>query len=201
MNPLAKHTLPVRCLRRPNRRGISMMESVVAMTILTTAGAAVLTSIGSTIAVSDHSARELVARGLAEQLMDEIEAARFPQATNEKPVGTARSGFDDIDDYHKWSSRPPVTKEGFALGTDGQPNGSRSYRLFHMQPDPLILDGYTREVLVEPVEPTENNSNPWTVVTTSSDYRRVTVTVSRTSGLGTTELAVTTRIFSHVPTE
>lgn len=170
------------------------------MAIISTAGAAVLTSVASTVGTSDNLVRDMIARGLAEQLMDEIESARFPAATNVATSGVARSGFDDIDDYDGWSASPPVTKGGTALGTDGQDFSGYNFRLYQMRPDPRVLAAYRRSVIVERVESTGISSNPWSVVTTHTDYRRVTVTVSRTGANGaTTELTEVTRILSYVP--
>ncbi len=201
------------------RRGFSMVEALVAVSVTTIAGAALLTSIGAAVRSSTDATHAAVARGLAEQLMDEIAASRFPDSTTttlssaitRTPLSATylwgsrmtREAFDDIDDYDGWTRRPPVDRQGHRIGTEGAliQGGRRKWhypRLFHMRPDGRFLQSFTREVQVERIRP--DTGSDWTVVSRATDYRRVTVRVKYTDAEShTTTLAEISRIFSYVP--
>jgi len=74
----------LRC--RIRRRGFTMIESLMAVAITTIAGAALLASVGSAVQSTSETTRNLVAQGLAEQLLDEIAASRFPTDTTTAPA-------------------------------------------------------------------------------------------------------------------
>ena len=80
-----------------------MVESLLAMSIATVAGTAMLTSVFAAISSSSAAAETAIAAGLSDQLMDEIAATRFPAATN-NPLAQpkVRATFDDIDDFSGW---------------------------------------------------------------------------------------------------
>ncbi len=181
------------------RRGFSMIESLMGVTITTIAGAALLTSLSAAVRSSSDALHTAVARGLAEQLMDEIASARFPNATNTAPSGSTRADFDDVDDYAGWSESPPADRSGRELGTEGyQLLGVDFPRLFQMRPESSFLGAFRRSVEVERVQPDAGSG--WTATTQHTRFRRVTVAVSRRNGRGRdVPLARATRIFSHVP--
>ena len=176
-----------------------MVEALTAITITSVAGGALLVSIAGSVQSSTQLAQAAVARGLAEQLVDEIAAVRFPAAANSTPGGSARTNFDDIDDYHNWSARPPQDRQGREIGTEGyQSGGASSTRLPEMRPDSQSLGGLTRSVIVERVQP--DSGSGWTVVSQHTNFRRVTVRVAYTNAQSqTVTLAAITRIFSYVP--
>ncbi len=184
---------------RARRRGFSMIESLMGVTITTVAGAALLTSIGAAVRSSTDAMHASVARGLAEQLMDEIAAVRFPAAANSTPAGSTRENFDDLDDYAGWSESPPADRRGRELGTEGSLIlGVEIPRLFQMRPEPNVIASFQRAVEIERVQPDAGNG--WTVVSQPTNFRRVTVTVSRRNARNVLiPLARTSRIFSHVP--
>lgn len=181
------------------RRAFTYAESMIALAVLSLAGAALLTSVAGAVSSSNDSVYRSIGKGLAEQLIDEIAAAKFP-------VGTAtasgalkiRSSFATIDDYSDWTESPPRTKAGELLGTD---NGefadavSRP-RAVELQAAPGFLNRFTRSVLVERVKP---GPTGWTVETQNTLHRRVTVTVSYTASnqLART-VAQVSRAFSSV---
>lgn len=184
--------------KSPRRRGISLVEALVSITITTLAGAAVLTSLGAAVRSSSDAIRTTVAQGLAEQLMDEIAAVRFPDGDSSLSTGSLRSEFEDIDEYNGWSSRPPVDRKGRTLGTEGSVAGLDAPRPEALRPDPDFLNRFTREVEVQRVRPDGNNG--WLVVTQHTDFRRVLVRVRYTDAQSNTVLlAELSRIFSYVP--
>ena len=184
---------------RRRRSGFSMVEALIAVTITTIGGAALLTSIGAAVRTSTDAAHRAVARGLAEQMIDEIAAQRFPAPINPTPSGTSRSSFDDIDDYDGWSARPPQDREGHPMGTEGgTDSGVAVPRLDAMRPDLDLIGRFTRRVDVERIQP--NSSSGWTVVSQHTNYRRVTVRVNYTDGQSNiATLAEISRIFTYVP--
>ena len=184
-------------LLQNHRRGFSMVESLMAVAITAIAGAALLTSISAAVRSSTDSTHAVVARGLAVRLMDEIAASEFPPDTNTTPSRWTRSEFNDIDDYNNWSSRPPITKTGQWLGAEGETTFGFSFRSPQLRPDWQFLYRFTREVQVERVAPA--GTNGWTVISGSTNFRRVFVRVKYTDGLNNTvTLAENSRIFSHV---
>lgn len=180
-------------------RGITLMESLVAVTVTTMAGAAMLTSVGSAVQSSTYTMQVTVAQGLAQQLMDEIAGVRFPSATTTPPLNrTTRAGFDDVDDYDGWSATPPVDRHGHPLGREGDWNdGTYSVRPASLWANQPLLSRYTRTVRVERVVP--DNGSGWTLTTQPTPYRRVTVRVLHTDALSDTRtLAEASRILAHV---
>lgn len=184
-----------------SRRGFSMAESLIALAITTVAGGAILASIGSALTTSATGASALLAQGLADQLLDEIAATRFPQ-TWHAGLNTAASriAFDDIDDFDGWTERPPTNRDGRELSQEG-------FVLFNfviprpvaMQPDTTLMSRLTREVRVERIQPDQQSN--WTIVTNGeSSFRKVTVRVKDTDARNnTTTLVESLRIFSYVP--
>jgi len=181
------------------RAGFSMFESVVAVSVATVAGAALLSSLGAAIRSSSNAALSAEARGLAAQLMDEIASVRFPPETNTPPAGSTREFFDDIDDYQGWSSSPPKNRKGLAVGTEGATvAGSVQARPSELQPDAGYMARFTRQVIVERIKP--NGGTGWDVVPEHTNHRRVTVRVLYTDGQSNTRMvAEITRVFSYVP--
>lgn len=186
--------IPVPC----RRRGITLVETVIAVTLTTFAASALLTSISASVLVSSQSLNTLIASGLADQLMDEIAVARFPSGSTSGTPGAGRTGFDDLDDYHGYSASPPQSKSGHVIGTEGQStHGYPMSRPQQFQPNPRQLARFRQQVSVERVQ---ESGTGWTTTSQSSNLRRVTVTVSYTDARGvTTPLATQVRIFSNVP--
>lgn len=184
---------------RAARPGFSLAEAMVAVSVATVAGSALLTAVGTTVRTSTDVARRTMAQGLAEQLADEVSAAPFPGASNPAPSGPGRSGFDDIDDYGGWSEGPPQARDGSLLGsTCMSPGGSTPMRPPVLQPSSGHLDRSTRSVVVERIEP--SGTSDWVVTTQDSPYRRVTVRVTMLDEFDRPEvLAEIVRIHSHVP--
>jgi type II secretory pathway pseudopilin PulG len=179
------------------RRGFSLAETLIAITIATVSGMAMLTSLGTAVRTASRATDAGVAQGLAAQLMDEVASVRFPDPVNPVASGTRRS-FDDIDDFADYSATPPVDGNGNTIGTEGTSSwGFYLPRPSVMRPDTSFLKTLTQEVQVERVEPVGTTS--WNVVTTSSDYRRVTVRIKATDdNQQVSTLAETTRIFARV---
>ena len=195
-------------LRKWSRRGFTFAESVIAMTVIALAGAALLTSITGAVTSCNDSVFQTVGRGLAQQLMDEIAASKFPSGTTTTTAASTRLLFTMVDDYSGFTERPPRTRGGDVLGTE-QSSASMSYSAMMMsgassssRPTALqaptdFMHRFTRSVLVEKVQPSTGGA--WTTTTQSSLYRRVTVIVTYTvTANQTRQVAKVSRMFASV---
>jgi hypothetical protein len=175
-----------------------MVESLTSITITAVAGAALLTSAAATVQSTTQLADRTVARGLADQLMDEVAAVRFPDGTvPAAAAGSPRSAFRTIDDFASYSVQPPVDRYNRTIGTEGAAlTGSDQYRPTPLQPSMPYVNEFRQQVLVERVQP---SGSTWTAVSQNTNYRRATVTITRTDANGiTVPLATAVRIFSSI---
>jgi type II secretory pathway pseudopilin PulG len=190
------------------RRAFTYIESMMALAILSLAGTALLTSVIAAVGASNDSVYRSIGTGLAEQLLDEIAAAKFPSGSP-STLGTSpcRDSFATIDDYSGWTESPPRTKACEVLGTDNGASVADAYanlmtgmptsRAAELQTAPGFVNRFTRSVLVERLKP---GTNGWTVETQHTSHRRVTVTVSYTaSNQPARTVAQVSRVFSYVP--
>ncbi|MEK6260077.1 MAG: hypothetical protein AABP62_15760 [Planctomycetota bacterium] len=180
------------------RRGITLVESLIAVSLTTLAGGALLTTIGSTVQISTDSTYTVIAQGMADQLMDEVASVKFPRTTGATTMGIGRTAFDDLDDYNGWNASPPQARDGMALGTERMTVGSTSVqRPTNFQADPRFVSRFRQQVSVEKIA--EVSGGAWVVVTSATSLRRVTVTISYTDARNQTKvLAIQTRVFSDV---
>jgi hypothetical protein len=158
---------------------------------------------------TDANMEEIVAIGLAEQLMDEIAGARYHDiggTPTDTPLGSSaaersapgRQLFDSIDDYNNYNddnSTPPKDFWGVPLGTDDGAGGER-HPLLRL---PLgALADWRRRVAVHYVD----IANPSVNLTggTSSNYRAVEIAVDHSEpNTGNRELIRTRRVFANIP--
>lgn len=165
--------LPRRMLRS---RGMTLVEAVMAMLIVSVMLLAALNLVGASRMSENTLADQNVAQALAENLMAEIldqayadpvdGVESFGRTSAENNTGN-RSRFDDVDDYHTWSASPPQTKDGTELDD---------------------YAGWSREVVVEWVEPADLT----TVASSNTGIKRITITVSRNDRVAATLTAYRT---------
>ena len=190
--------LAQRLPHRRDQRGVTLIETIISVSLMTFAAAGLLTALTSSVQVSTDNLRAAIATGLADQLMDEIASVKFPSASGSgSSLGMGRTGFDDLDDYNGYNVSPPQARNGMVIGTEGaNSSGSAIFRPQQFQPNPRSLSGYRQQVTVENIA---DSGTTFTVVSQSTTLRRVTVTISYTDGLGkTTPIAVQVRVFSNV---
>lgn len=150
----------MKCVHYLNRRGISMAETVISTLIIGFVLVATLQIVGPIVRSTSVHADRLVAVNLANELTEEIAMKAWTSPILNDPDsmgpggGETRSTFDDVDDFHGWSSSPPKL-------SSEQSN--------------LFLDGWTRSVKVAHVE----LSDAMTVSATYTGLKRVSVTVSK----------------------
>ncbi|WP_339730381.1 prepilin-type N-terminal cleavage/methylation domain-containing protein [uncultured Gimesia sp.] len=191
-------------LQRSRRNGFTLVESLVSVTITAIAGVALFSAIGASLGASYSALNHNVGTGLADQLLEELAAVRFPTSSDTRPHSTGkRKDFDDLDDYDNWSASPPVNKEGYPLGNE--PVTILEYYLITrpslLVPDTSFLGRLRREVSVERIK--HDNGSGWVVTNDETDFRRVTVTIklAMTTDAGSRNHVISeaTRIFSYVP--
>lgn len=144
----------------PHLQGVALVEAVISVLIVGVMLVAVLTTVGASRMSQYKTSVSSKGHMLAESLMAEILVQKYldpdgsPTFGPETGESTAtRAGFDDVDDYHEWSSSPPTAKDGTEL------------------PD---LTGWQRNVSVHRVDPTDLTQ----VQGSDGGAKRITVTVT-----------------------
>lgn len=114
--------------RRPqaDRRGTTLAEVMVSILLISTI---LLISVNaSATLLSSASLQHNSTRGvfLVSQMLDEVAALDFRDRANptfgfeEDEDRADRTTFDDVDDYHQYSSQPPTHRDGSSIeGFDG----------------------------------------------------------------------------------
>jgi len=139
--------MPSRCHRKTVHApaGFTLVEAMVAMTIIAIAGAAVLVGVESGLQTTNDCLEQTVAAGLARQLLDEVVGGRYSEYSDagsdtahdsvpgptawEAAAGT-RERFDDIGDFNAFRSQAPVDTWGVPLGQDDT-QGRRRHPSFY----------------------------------------------------------------------
>lgn len=192
--------------RPARRRGFTLIEALVSITITAIAGSVLLLGFTSAVGTTHQSMQQTIAQGIANQLADEVVGCRY-MATGTTPyqvslgasswenaTGT-RERYNDIDDFHGFMAQPPVDPWGVPLGTDDQ-SGAERHSAFRIAEG--YLDDWHEEISIYYVDPTDLTTPlPSGQV---SDYRVVEVAVlyDRPEG-GTRELARVRRVVAYVP--
>ncbi|MBO6513508.1 MAG: hypothetical protein JJ974_06055 [Phycisphaerales bacterium] len=147
--------------RYQTRRGISLAETVVSTLLIGFVLVSTLTIVAPLTRSNTVHANSLVATNLARELSDEIATKAFIDSSPDSQDALGfdagdstflRSTYDDIDDYHKWSSSPPKHSLGGIYTS---------------------MTGWTREVSVDHVMITEPSKDS----PTYTGLKRVTVIV------------------------
>lgn len=106
--------------RRARRPAFTLIEATFSVVIV----AVVLTSAVQALGVAARAGLQQKEQGraaeLARQLFAEIAQAHYAEPNTTPTFGnesgeTARSSFDDVDDYDKWTENPPRSRDGAAL--------------------------------------------------------------------------------------
>lgn len=168
-------------LRRRRAAGFSLVEAVVSVVLVGVMFAGVVQTVGAGRMMHYKTGGQRRGAVLARQLLAEIlqqsyedpdvpTVALGPDAGD---FGSARTGFDDVDDYEGWSKSPPRDRYG----------GGKSY-----------LADWSREVSVNWVDPADLGQTS----VTETKAKRIIVTVKH-RGLVMSELtAVRTNALPHV---
>jgi type II secretory pathway pseudopilin PulG len=193
---------------RAIRGGFTLVEAMVAISIVAMAGTAMLLGIASAMTTSYDAMDRTIAQGMAEQIVDEVAGRMYALGNNHYEWPLAASGaeqalagrqFNDIDDYNGSGSglthQPPVDWLGITLGTD---DGEGNQRHPNFQVSSGYFDDWRQEIDVYYV----NDSDPSIRLTGSntSDSRAVEVRIMRKGDANSyRELANIRRVFSYIP--
>lgn len=117
------------CASRPSCRGgryrvrsLTLVESVVSVAIVGLMLVAALNAVGASKATQRRMADRTRGMFLAQDLMAEILQKAYEEPGGAISLGPDagettgdRTEFDDVDDYHGWSSEPPMSADGTKL--------------------------------------------------------------------------------------
>lgn len=188
------------------RRGFTLAESLIAITVVATAGGALMMSMGSSVETTRYTLDRMIAAGLAEQVMDEIMGTRYAEvgaSSQEWPFGASvaeaagegRSLYDDTDDFDAFTSSPPEDDNGMEIG-QYDPTGSSRHSKFAIPGG--YVDDWTQEIdvyYVDEDDPTVRLDDGDT-----SNMRAVEVRIYEPTIGGSTRLLVSLRrVFAYVP--
>jgi type II secretory pathway pseudopilin PulG len=187
------------------RRAFTLVEALIAISIMALAGSVLLLAAHSSLRTTDEALQRTVAEGLADQLLDEIVTKRYMEAgetpddpslgTESNESGAGRSQFDDTDDYHQFAALPAQGRYGEELGTGDDAGGVR-------HPNFKVREGYfdnyrqrVRLYYVDPADPSQPLPDGQI-----SYYRCVEVAIDYVDPDGSEqELAVRRRVYAYVP--
>ena len=178
----------------------------MAISILAIAGSALLLSVDAALLTSEVTIEEMIADGMAQQLMDEISGKlymaqygdpyQYPLCPNSYELTSqGRELYDDSDDFHGYQAQPAEDMYGVEMG-QGTGTGGLRHPNFRL-PSGYFSD-WRQEVevyYVSEVNPAIRLPNG-----TTSDMRAVEVTIYRqnTNG-GYVELSRRRQVFSYFP--
>lgn len=136
---------PVHAIRRrPSSaaRALSMVEAVISIVIVGVMLVAALNAVGGSMMtqkkMSDHTLGEFLAQDLMSEILSQayedpdLPPGSFGTGAAEAATGN-RSLYDDVDDYHNWSSSPPQKKDGSVI--PGMTNWRRKVRVAWVSSD------------------------------------------------------------------
>lgn len=157
-------------------RGFSLVEAMLALALASGALLAALSVVGAAARAEAHATTRATANALVAEAMADVLATNFEQPGQVGSFGrnasetsvTARSGFNDVDDFHNWSETPPRDFDGAARSD---------------------LVGWRVAIRVERVSLASPNGP---AVSYDSRVKRVTVTASYRGKIVSTQSAIRT---------
>ena len=110
--------------QRSKRPAFSLLEVTISSMIVGVMLVAALNAVGAATTGRFRSAEQSQAQLLADALIAEVLELVYEEPVDPPVFGpewdeeltATRAAFDDVDDYHGWSSKPPVDKDGTQLG-------------------------------------------------------------------------------------
>lgn len=118
MRSVTLHTANGRCFRS----AFTILEAVISTIIVAVMLVAALSTVGASRLIQHETALADRGRLLAESLMSEVLQHDYEDPNIPIVFGpesgestTTRADFDDVDDYHGWSSSPPAAEDGTPL--------------------------------------------------------------------------------------
>lgn len=115
------------------RTGFTLIEALAALAIMALAGSVLLLAAQTSLDATDEAAKQFIAQGICEQVLDEIMTKRYMEAGStydqsklaQDAGETTRLSFDDSDDFNGYSVRPIQGMYGQTLGIGDDAGGQR----------------------------------------------------------------------------
>jgi len=188
--------------------GFTLVEAMVSITLIALAGSALLLATQTSMDSSDYAFEQNLARGIANQLVDEVLGRRYgavgaspyqyplAPAANEISSPQKRILFDDTDDFINYSSRPLRDPWAIELGQGDGAGGSR-HPNFRLRDD--YFDNWSVSMRV--VYANANDLSKNLTGSNTSGYRALEVSVGKYESDGRLRpLATVRRVYGYVPT-
>lgn len=96
------------CADSGRQRGMTLIEMVIAMVVIAVGLAGVLLAFGTVGAGSADPVIERQLQAVAEEMLEEISLKPFAAAAHTPPAACARNTFNDVADYHGYTSSGQV---------------------------------------------------------------------------------------------
>ena len=187
--------------------GFTLVEAMVAITLIALAGSALLLAAQTAMDSSDHAFEQNLAAAIANQTIDEVLGLRYGAAGaspyqyplsaggHELSSPQKRILFDDTDDFNNYSSRPLRDPWAVELGQGDGAGGSR-HPSFQLRDD--YFDDWAVDVHVVYVDP--NDLSKDLSGSNTSGYRALEVTVGKFGDDGSLrQLATIRRVYGYIP--
>ncbi|MFT7642486.1 MAG: type II secretory pathway pseudopilin PulG, partial [Pirellulaceae bacterium] len=200
--------------KRPLRRirkAFSLVEAIMALAMLAFAGSILLMVSSTAIDTADDSLEQLLARGFAERMVDEVLSFPYmenPSGGNQTMPGPeagefvtlnlglywgSRVGFDDTGDFNKYVSYPLSNRYGVELGKD-----------IHNGPGTRVASGQVKNELFNTwyglvyVKYADSSNLSQDLTSGTSDYRSVTVHIMDSKAEPDREIYRVRRVYSFL---
>ncbi|MCE9528244.1 MAG: type II secretion system GspH family protein [Planctomycetales bacterium] len=199
-------------IRSRPRTGFTLIEALVAIGIMALAGSVLLLASQTSLDATDEAAKQAIAQGICEQVLDEIMSKRYMEAGSTYDQNTlshdsgesARLSYDDSDDFNGYSAQPIRGTDGTTLGNGNDAGGQRlvNFRIASgfFNKWRLRVDVY----YVSSIDLSVRLDNPAVAaggtLSSTSGYRAAEVTVEYQDTDGTYKtLAQGRRVYAYVP--
>lgn len=187
--------------------GFTLVEAMVAITLIALAGSALLLATQTSMDSSDNAFEQNLARGIANQTVDEVLGLRYGAAGASPYQYPMQAGgheisspqkrilFDDTDDFNNYSSRPLRDPWAIKLGQGDGAGGSR-HRNFQLRDN--YFDDWEVGVRVFYANPNDLSKN--LTGSNTSGFRALEVAVGKYADDGSLrQLASVRRIYAYIP--
>jgi type II secretory pathway pseudopilin PulG len=185
--------------------GFTLVEALVSISIAAIASSALFLGVSSSIQTTEFALQETMARGMAEQVIDEVlgnvyaAAGAGPYQTALGPNSTEASGvgrtlFNDTDDFANYTGWPPEDPYGIELGQD---DGEGATRHANFQSRADYFDNWVQYIQVYYVD--ESNPSVQLSAGQTSNLRAVDVTIYYYNGTSYRTMANVRRVFGYIP--
>lgn len=115
------------------RAGFTLIEALAAITIMALAGSVLLLAAQTSLDASDDAAKQAIAQGICEQVLDEMMSKRYMESGQAYDQNTlyfeagesGRQNWDDTDDFNGYSVQAIQDTYGKTLGFGDDAGGFR----------------------------------------------------------------------------